>query len=320
MSSPKKIIAIIGATGGQGGSVANTLLSDPKMTSEWSIRGITRDASKESSKKLASRGVEVVTADLNSKESLLAAFKDAYAVFAVTNYWETLDHNLEIQQGKNLADAALESGVQHYIWSSLLNVNELTHGKLPHVHHFDSKAHIESYIRTTPLPTTFLLPGFYMSNLPGQSLRPSPYPPNPYTLSMPVPSSTPVPLLAPLSDTGKFLKGILLNRFTTLGKRVLAATKYYTFDELLEGFKNVFPEAGKDAGYYEVDRETYLGWMKGAGLPDFAGVELWENMRLLAEGGYYGGEGLEWSLSLVDEPLTTWEEYIKSSEAFKDLK
>ncbi|PVH71757.1 NmrA-like family protein [Cadophora sp. DSE1049] len=319
MSSSKKTIAIIGATGGQGGSVVNTLLSDPKMSSEWAIRGITRDASKESSKKLASRGVEVVTGDINSKASMLAAFKDAYAVFAVTNYWEKLDHNLEIQQGKNLADAALESGVQHFIWSSLRNVSEMTNGKLQNVHHFDSKAKVEEYIRTTSLPATYFMPGFYMSNFPGQSLRPSP-PNNAYTLSMPVPSSSPVPLLATVSDTGKFVKGILQHRSETLGKRVLAATKYYTFDEMLGDFKKVFPEAGKDAGYYEVDRETYLGWMTGAGLPEFAAVELWENMRLLDEGGYYGGEGLEWSLSLVDEPLTTWEEYIKGSEVFKDLK
>ena len=61
MSAIKKIIAVIGATGGQGGSVVKTLLADPKMSAEWAIRGITRDASKESSKKLASQGVEVVT-------------------------------------------------------------------------------------------------------------------------------------------------------------------------------------------------------------------------------------------------------------------
>ncbi|KAH7408988.1 NmrA-like family protein [Cadophora sp. MPI-SDFR-AT-0126] len=312
MSSLKKIIAVIGATGGQGGSVINTLLSSPKTSSEWAIRGITRDASKESSKKLASRGVEVVTGDVNSKESMLAAFKGAYAVFAVTNYWETLDQNLEIQQGKNIADAALESGVQHFIWSSLRNVKQMTNGKLPNVHHFDSKAAVESYIRTSlpTLPTTYLLAGLYMSNIPGQWLRPSPQPPHNYTLSLPVPSSSPVPLFATLSDTGKLVKGILNHREETLGKRVLAATKYYTLDEMLEGAR----------GYYEVDRETYLGWMTGAGLPEFAAVELYENMRLLAEGGYYGGEGLEWSHSLVDEPLTTWEEYIKSSEAFKDLK
>jgi len=65
-----------------------------------------------------------IQGDVSSKESMLAAFKGAYAVFAVTNYWEKMDYDLEVQQGKNLADAALESGVQHFIWSSLRNVTE----------------------------------------------------------------------------------------------------------------------------------------------------------------------------------------------------
>lgn len=60
MSSSRKIIAVIGATGGQGGSVVQSILTDPKMNASWAIRGITRDASKDSSKKLASQGVEVV--------------------------------------------------------------------------------------------------------------------------------------------------------------------------------------------------------------------------------------------------------------------
>ncbi|KAG4438489.1 hypothetical protein IFR05_006012 [Cadophora sp. M221] len=319
MSAVKKIIAIIGATGAQGGSVVNAILADSKMSSQWAVRGITRDASKDSSKKLASQGVEVVTGDVSSKASMLAAFKGAYAVFAVTNYWETMDAKVEIEQGKNLADAALESGVQHFIWSSLPNVTEATKGHLKNVLHFDSKAAVEAYIRTTSLPATFFMPGFYMSNLPGQMFKPSP-PNNAWTLGMPVPSSSPVPLLATLEDTGKFVKGILNHRSETLGKNILAATKYYTFDEVVEVFKTVYPEAGKTAGYYEAPHEVYLGWLKGAGLPDFAAQELLENMRLLNEGGYFAGQSLEWSSSLVDEPLTTWEEFIKKSKVFADLK
>lgn len=63
-------------------------------------------------------------ADLNDKPSLVKAMTGAAAVFTMTNYWEKMDMELEIQQGKNLADAAKEAGVNHYIWSSLLNVNK----------------------------------------------------------------------------------------------------------------------------------------------------------------------------------------------------
>jgi uncharacterized protein YbjT (DUF2867 family) len=66
MSSSKKIIAVIGATGGQGGSVAKTIVADPKMSASWAVRGITRDASKDSSKKLASQGVEIVEVSVHS--------------------------------------------------------------------------------------------------------------------------------------------------------------------------------------------------------------------------------------------------------------
>lgn len=63
-------------------------------------------------------------ADLNDKASLVEAMKGSSAVFTVTNYWEKMDMQLEIQQGKNLADAAKQNNVEHYIWSSLLNVTK----------------------------------------------------------------------------------------------------------------------------------------------------------------------------------------------------
>ena len=70
-------------------------------------------------------------ADMNDKESLLKAVTGASAVFAVTNYWEKMDHNLEYEQGKKLADAAKEAGVNHYIWSSLINVTKCKPSSIP---------------------------------------------------------------------------------------------------------------------------------------------------------------------------------------------
>lgn len=121
---------------------------------------------------------------------------------------------------------------------------------------------------------------------------------------MPVPDSTPVPLLAAKEDTGKFVKAILLHRQETLGKRVLAATKYYSFAEMLDQFKATFPEAGKTARYFEAPHDVYKGFLLAAGLPEFGAQELLENMRLLNEGGYYGGEELEWSHSVSRVPIS----------------
>ena len=82
----------------------------------------------------------------------------------------------------------------------------VTHGALPNVHHFDSKAKIEAYIRTTALPATYMMPGFYMSNFPNGNLKQVP-PNNDWTLAMPVPATTQVPLFATVEDAGKFVNG-----------------------------------------------------------------------------------------------------------------
>ncbi|KAF6837779.1 hscarg protein [Colletotrichum plurivorum] len=315
----KKIITVFGATGAQGGSVVNIFLSDPKLKEEWAVRGVTRDTTKDSSKALAAKGVEVVSADLSDKASLAAAVKGATAVFAVTNYWDKLDKDLETQQGKDIANASLEAGVQHFIFSSLLDINKLSKGVLPDVYHFDSKAAAEEYIRTLDLPSTFFLPGFYMSNLPGGMFRQTP-PDNAWALNLPIPASSPMPLFDAGADTGKFVKGIVLNRDKVLGKRVLGATEYLTTGEAVETFKKVYPEAGRTARFNQLSHDQFRAALTGQGMPGFVAEEMLQNMRLLDEFGYYGGEKLDESLALVEDPLTTWEEHVKKNKAFAGLQ
>lgn len=314
--SNKKIITVFGATGAQGGSVADIFLHDHKLSSEWLVRGVTRDIQKEKAKHLAAQGAEVVSADVNDKASILKAVQGASAVFAVTNYWEKLDQKLEVQQGKNLVDASKEAGVQQFIWSSLVDVNKLSKGKLPNVYHFDSKAQVEEYARSVGLPSTFFMPGFYMSNIPGQMFR---LDNDKWTFALPVPGTAPIPVFN-TADTGKFVKAAVLHRDATLGKRLLGATAYVTADEVVESFKKAFPEAGKTASYYQLPEDTYRDILKGAGMPDFAAQELLENMLLLDQFGYYGGESLDWTHSLVEDKLTTWDEFVKKTPVWKDLK
>ena len=104
--SEKKILVVFGATGNQGGSVINSILKDPKTANEFKIRGITRDPSKPNAKALEAKGVECVAGDINDKVSIKHAFHGAYAVFAMTNYWEKMDAELEYNQGKSIADLA----------------------------------------------------------------------------------------------------------------------------------------------------------------------------------------------------------------------
>lgn len=310
----KKVVVVFGATGVQGGSVVKAILGDSKMAEGWSVRGVTRDVSKPSAKALQEQGAETVAvslqiyflceqysiliqADLNDIATLKNALKGAYAVFAVTNYWESKSADVEMKQGKAMADAAKDAGVQHFVWSSLLNVTDLSNGVLSKVHHFDSKAKIEDYIRASGLPATYFLPGFYMSNLPGGMFRQAP-PNNDWTLALPIPGSTPVPLLNTAGDTGKFVKGILLNREKTLGKRIYGATDYYTLEEMVKEFKEVYPEAGKTAKTAELPHQVFKDILGKTGMPEDAGEELLQNMRLMNEFGYYGGAKLDESHSV----------------------
>lgn len=145
MAASKRIITVFGATGAQGGAVASTFLHDAKLKAGWTVRAVTRDVTKPSATKLRDQGAEVIAvrnqpfhptflpchdtnttpqADMNNPSTLLEAMTGAYAVYAVTNYWESKDANVEMTQGKCLADAALTAGVQHYIWSSLLDMTK----------------------------------------------------------------------------------------------------------------------------------------------------------------------------------------------------
>jgi uncharacterized protein YbjT (DUF2867 family) len=160
----KPIVAVTGITGAQGGSVANALLK----SGHWHVRGLTRNPNSDKAKQWAKKGVEVVKADIGKKDELQKAFQGATAVFAMTNFWDPevqKNPSLEVIQGKLMADVAAASGVQHYVWSSLPNVEKITGGKL-HVPHFTGKNEVEEYIRNTypKMTLTAVYAGCYWSN------------------------------------------------------------------------------------------------------------------------------------------------------------
>lgn len=102
---------------------------------------------------------------MDDEQSVMKAIAGSHTIFLVTNYWETANSAIEVSQGKNVANAAKQEGVSHLIFSSLLDVTKASNGKLTHVPHFDGKADIEEHIKSTGVPCTFVLPGYFMSNL-----------------------------------------------------------------------------------------------------------------------------------------------------------
>lgn len=165
------LVVVVGATGNQGGSVVNTLLKDPR----YRVRAITRNPDSDVGKSLEAKGAEVVRADLNDEESLVKAFVGAYAIFAVTNFFEPAmsvgfeqARKIEYQQAVNMVKAAKRTPtLQHYLWSTLPNSNALSKGKY-NVHFFDIKSSIDDYIRQDKeflAKTTFLYLAFFSSNM-----------------------------------------------------------------------------------------------------------------------------------------------------------
>lgn len=101
---------------------------------------------------------------MSSAQAAAPAVAGAHSVFLVTNFWESMSAETEIAQGRAVADASRAAGVQHLVFSSLINTTEASGGRLRHISHFDGKARIEDYIRQSGVPATFVLPGWFMSN------------------------------------------------------------------------------------------------------------------------------------------------------------
>ncbi|OJZ81645.1 hypothetical protein ASPFODRAFT_85161 [Aspergillus luchuensis CBS 106.47] len=290
MSEDKKLLVVFGATGIQGGSVVRAILADPAASKQFNIRAVTRNPSKQSAKTLAQQGVELMKADLEDKDSLRLAIKDAYAVFAVTNFWETFDAAAETRQGMNVADIAKELDVKHLIWSSLPGISRITNDKLTGVVHFDSKARVDDYIRQLSIPHTIVTLAIYATFF-FEILTPLPTTPPSYVLAFPKPTSpqTKVPIIDPTADLGKFVNGILLHPGKTLGQSFNVAGRVYTFEEIV----GVANGMGIDIDFQPVDKETFKAGMVTKGFPDVVCEGVSQAAQYIQEYGYFGGAGFE---------------------------
>lgn len=130
-----------------------------------------------------------------------------------------------------------------------------------------------------------------MSNFTGGMLHPNPdSSEHEYVLTFPTPDHTPIPLFDAADDTGKFVKGILTHRDKVLGKRVLAATDYYTCKEIVDAFGEVKKEGGKGSHFVQVSEQIFKDSL--GGMPDRGKHEMYENMLFMTDFGYYGKAGL----------------------------
>ena len=244
----KKTIVVIGATGSQGKGVVNSLVNQDT----FHVRAVTRNP-----KTYSGQAHETIKADLNDMDSLKNAFKDAYGVFAVTNFWEGAD---ELSQGKNAVEAAKEAGVQHFIWSTLPNVESISHGEF-NVPHFTGKAKVDALVKSAGFKYhTFVQPPFYFQNFIGM-LSPQPKDDGTIGWTLPIDPVKKVIHMSDINDLGKVVAGAFLQPDAVgNGSYLSLATELNSFNDILAAFK----ANGKDYSFTHVPGDVFSTFFEGA--------------------------------------------------------
>ena len=244
----KKTIVVIGATGSQGKGVVNALVNQ----GAFHVRAVTRNP-----ETYSGQAHEAVKADLNDTDSLKNAFKNAYGVFAVTNFWEGAD---ELAQGKNAVEAAKEAGVQHFIWSTLPNVESISHGEF-NVPHFTGKAKVDALVKSAGFKYhTFVQPPFYYQNFIGM-LSPQPKDDGTIGWTLPIDPAKKVIHMSDINDLGKVVAGAFLQPDAVgNGGYLSLATELNSFNDILAAFK----ANGKDYSFTHVPGEVFSTFFEGA--------------------------------------------------------
>ena len=167
----KKVIAVVGATGAQGGGLVRAILAD--AAGEFAVRAITRKPDSEKAKAPRAAGAEVVAGDADAPESLDGAFAGAHSAFVVTNFWEHFSAERELAQAAAMARATRGAGVEHVVWSTLEDTRlwiPLEDPRVPTLHgtykvaHFDAKSEADAIFTAEGAPTSFLVTSFYWDN------------------------------------------------------------------------------------------------------------------------------------------------------------
>lgn len=274
-----KAILVCGATGTQGGAVARSLLD-----AGYPVRALTRDRTQDRARALEQAGANVVEGDLNDRASLERAVDGVNGVFSVQNFWET-GYEMEVEQGKRMADVAREAGVEHLVYSSVGGADRDSG-----LSHFESKHEIEEHIRSIGQAHTILRPVFFMDNweadmMKGMVMGGSLYQPlSPDTRLQQIDAA----------DIGTFARIAFDDPDEWIGRAIELAGDDPTMDEIAATFSRVI---GRDVSYVQV------GW------DDFreqAGDEYAEMYRWFEDEGYEADIA---GLRRIHPGLTRFEDY-----------
>lgn len=257
--SNKKIIAVMGATGAQGGGVARAILNDP--ASEFKVRAVTRNPYSAKAQALAALGADVVAADLDDAASLRRAFAGAYGAFCVTFFWEHFSPELELAHAQRLAEAARSARLEHVIWSTLEDSRQwspLSDNRIPtlmgsyKVPHMDAKGEADQAFLAAGVPTTFLLPSFYWENFIYLGMGPSRAPDGRLTITLPLQGTKLAGIAA--DDIGGCAYALFRQGAARIGQRVGIAGEHLTGEQMAASLARAF---GEDVRFNDVPPSLY---------------------------------------------------------------
>jgi uncharacterized protein YbjT (DUF2867 family) len=301
----KPLITITGVLGKQGRSAAQTLLS----SGQYRVRGITRRVDSPEAQHLAAQGIELVNLplDVGHQKEYVKAFRGSDGVFLMTpNIAPPATHEFEL--GKELADAAVEAGVPHIIFSSLENVDRITGGKM-FAPHFTDKARIEEYIRTLRVTSSFIYMAFFYTNLVEF------YTPRMQgdTLVFPIylPEDFLAPFVDPLTATGPAVLEILSDPSRYAARSLPVIGDMITPRKMVETFNRV---TGKSAVYSSAyTRDELLHHFSEFGSNELLVSELLGMTEYAVEYGYFGKDrDWSWSRRINPESLN-WEQFLRTT-------
>jgi len=307
----KKIIAVVGATGAQGGGLARAILGD--ASGGFTVRALTRDVKSDKAKELAKQGAEVVAADVDDLESLKRAFKGAYGAYCVTFFWAHFSAEKEIAEATAMAQAAKHTGIQHAIWSTFQDTRKwipLSDNRMPtllgkyKVPHFDGKGEADHVFTDLGVPTTFLLTSFYWENMIYFGAGPKKEPDGKLALTMPM-GDKKLPSMA-AEDIGKCAYGIFKRGREFIGKTVGVAGEHLTGAQMAAALTKAL---GREVRYNDVSPDVYRSF-------GFPGADEMGNMFQFKrdfEQVYCGARSLDVSRAL-NPSLQTFERWLTQNK------
>lgn len=303
----KKIIAVVGATGAQGGGLARAILSD--KSGSFAVRALTRDIKSDKARELSRLGAEVVRANVDDVESLEKAFSGAYGAYCVTFFWAHLSAQREIASATAMATAAKLAGIQHAIWSTFEDTRRcipLDDNRMPtlqgryKVPHFDAKSEADHVFTDLGVPTTFLLTSFYWENLIYFGAGPKRGEDGTLAITFPM-GEKKLPGISS-EDIGKCAYGIFKRGREFIGKTVGVAGEHLTGGQMAASLTKAL---GQKVRFNDVPADVYRSF-------GFPGADEMGNMFQFKrdfERQYCGARSIEVSRSL-NPSLQTFDQWL----------